>query len=97
MVRHVVMFRWGSSTTSDDVGRVEEGLAALASVIPEIRSYRYGRDAGINDGTFDFAVVADFDSPEDYFVYRDHPAHRSLISERIDPHIADRAAVQFEY
>ena len=52
--------------------------------------------SAINDGNFDFVVVADFASADDYLVYRDHPLHRALISERIAAHVAERAAVQFD-
>lgn len=97
MLRHVVMFRWKPSSTSDDVATIAAGLSELPPAIPEIRSYRFGHDAGVNEGTFDFAVVADFETKDDYLVYRDHPAHRAVIDERIAPHIADRAAIQFEY
>ena len=47
------------------------------AAIAEIRDYRFGPDAGINEGNFDFVVVADFESDDDYVVYRDHPVHRA--------------------
>ena len=49
----------------------------------------------MNPGNYQFAVVADFDSVEDYLVYRDHPVHRDIIGSTC----ADRrpaAAVQYE-
>lgn len=97
MLCHVVLFRWKPSTTDADVAAISLGLGELLPVIPEIRSYRFGSDVALNDGTYDFAVVAGFDTRDDYLVYRDHPAHRTLISERIAPQIADRSAVQFEH
>jgi hypothetical protein len=96
MFRHVVMFRWTPDTTPADVSAIVEGLGGLPGAIPELREYRFGHDAGINPGNFDFAVVADFQSADDYVVYRDHPLHRALIAERITPHVAERAAVQFD-
>jgi hypothetical protein len=97
MLRHVVTFRWADSTTDDDIAAVEEGLAGLPTAIPEISVYRFGRDAGINEGAFDFAVVADFETTADYLVYRDHPTHKALVAERIAPHVAERASIQFEW
>jgi hypothetical protein len=96
MLRHVATFRWTDSTSDDDIAAVEEGLAGLPAAIPEISTYRFGRDAGINEGTYDFAVVADFETADDYLVYRDHPTHKALLAERIAPHVATRASVQFE-
>jgi hypothetical protein len=96
MLRHVALFRWSPSTTTADIAAVSTALSALPDSIREIAMYRFGPDAGINEGTFDFAVVADFASLDDYLVYRDHPTHKAVLAERIAPHLADRAAVQYE-
>ena len=97
MLRHIALFRWSESTTDDDVAAIEDGLRGLPSAIAEIRAFRFGRDAGISEGAFDFGVVADFDSTEDYVVYRDHPTHTAFIAECIAPHRAERAFIQYEY
>ena len=96
MIRHVVTFRWKPETSADDIAAVEAGLRELPAAITQIQRYTFGRDLGINDGNFQFAVVADFASADDYVVYRDDPQHRRLIEERIRPHIAERVAIQFE-
>jgi hypothetical protein len=97
MIRHVVTFRWAPDTTADDIAAIEKGLGTLPGEIPEIRRYTFGRDAGVNEGNFAFVVVADFDSVDDYVVYRDHPVHRAFIEEHIRPNVAERAAIQFEF
>jgi hypothetical protein len=91
------MFRWKTDTTPEQVAAIEEGLAGLPGAIDTVRSFRFGRDAAINEGNFDFVVTADFDDRDGYLVYRDHPAHMAVVVERIRPQIADRAAVQFEH
>lgn len=96
MIRHVVLLRWQEGTTPSAVNAVSEGLGGLPAAIPEIREYRFGHDLGVNQGNFDFAVVADFANLEDYVVYRDHPVHRALIDERITPILDGRAAIQYE-
>ena len=48
------------------------------------------------DGNFDFAVVADFDDAESYLAYRDHPAHRAIIEQVINPITRQRVGVQYE-
>jgi hypothetical protein len=93
--RHVVMFRWTPDASDADRAAVVSGLGELPAAIPTIRTYRFGPDAGINEGNFDFAVVADFDDIAGYLEYRDHPAHRAVIAERIAPIVAERAAVQY--
>jgi hypothetical protein len=96
MIRHTVMFRWKAGTTRADVAALGEALGGLPAAIAEIRDFRFGHDIGVNDGNFDFVVVADFADTDDYLAYRDHPLHRALVSERIAPHVAERAAVQFD-
>ena len=94
-VRHVATFVFRQGATDEQIRAVTEGLEALPDVIPEIRDYHVGPDLGLNDGNHDYAVVADFDSAASYLVYRDHPAHAAVISERIRPILEARVAVQF--
>lgn len=96
MFRHVVLLRWKGDATAEQRAHVNAGLAELPGLIPEIRGYEFGTDAGMNDGNFDLAIVADFDGVNDYLVYRDHPDHVALIADRMKPILAERVAVQHE-
>jgi stress responsive alpha/beta barrel protein len=93
-VRHVVMFRFASGTTEEQRARIVEELRRLPAAIPEIAAYTVGTDAGLAEGNWDFAVVGDFASVEDWQVYRDHPAHQAVIIDHIRPVVAERAATQ---
>src|SRR4051794_35828734 len=95
MFRHVVLLRFVPEATAEQRQAVLDGLATLPAQIPELRSYEFGADLGISDGNFDLAVVADVDDADAYRVYASHPAHVAVITERIRPILADRAAVQF--
>ncbi|WP_219472272.1 Dabb family protein [Nonomuraea rhizosphaerae] len=95
MIRHVVMFIWTEEATDEQKAAVVTELRKLPGAIPEISSYTVGADAGINEGNYEFAVVADFDTVDDYLVYRDHPQHQKVIAEHIRPIVASRAALQF--
>jgi len=79
-----------------DVAGVGAALDGLVEAIPEIGTYRHGPDAGVNEGNFDYVVVGDFASKDDYVVYRDHPEHQAMIKALIVGNVADRAAVQYE-
>lgn len=92
----MVMLSWVDGTTAEQQQTVLDGLRALPGQIPEIRSYMVGADAGVNEGNHHVVIVADFDSVDDYFVYRDHPVHRALIAEHISPVLGGRAAVQHD-
>ena len=95
MFRHVVLLRLVHEATAEQRQAVLDGLATLPGQIPELRSYVFGPDAGVNEGNFDLAVVADCDDVDGYRVYATHPAHLTVIAERIRPILADRAAVQY--
>ena len=94
MFRHVVLLRWKPEATAAERFAVQTHLADLPARIPEIRNYEIGADAQVNTGNFDLVIVADFDNVDDYLVYRDHADHQAVIRERIQPILADRAAVQ---
>lgn len=96
MLRHVVMFRWADDVDDAHVAAVAAGLDELPGAIPEIVQYRHGPDVGINEGTYDYVVVGDFASADDYVAYRDHPVHRAFIERLITGRVTDRAAVQYE-
>jgi len=89
------MFRWEDTVDDEQVAAITAGLSTLPGLIPQIADYRFGGDAGVNEGNFDFVVVADFASVDDYLAYRDHPDHRALIADLVTGNVADRAAVQY--
>ena len=97
MFRHVVLLKWKESATADERRAVLEGIATLPGIIPEIRSYQFGEDAGMTpQGNSDLAIIADFDTIADYVVYRDHPVHQDVIARTMRPILESRAAVQHE-
>jgi hypothetical protein len=96
MFRHVVLFRWSDAADDEAKAALAAGLGALPGAIDTIRGFRFGADAGVNEGNWDYAVTADFDDEAGYVTYRDHPAHRRVVVELITPAVGARAAVQFE-
>lgn len=96
MIRHVAMFTLLPDAPADTPERLAEALAALPGAIPAIAAYTFGADLGLREGTWDFAVVADFETEADFRTYADHPAHQAFIREKLQPVLADRASIQFE-
>ena len=95
MFRHVVLFTWTAEATEAQKGMVASELGKLPGVIDVSREYRFGPDAGINPASRDFALVADFDDADGYLVYRDHPAHRKVVEDYLNPIVASRASAQY--
>jgi hypothetical protein len=96
MLRHIVLFSWTAEATPEQKQKVSTELAALPPLMRGLRAYRAGGDAGLVEGNFDYAVVADFDDAQSYLAYRDHPAHRAVIEQTIAPIRRERVSVQYE-
>ncbi len=93
---HVALFTWKPGVTDVQRRALHEGLATLPGLISDIRSYRFGADAGLASGNDEFAVVADFDDVDAYRRYATDPRHLDLIERLIKPILRTRHAVQFE-
>ena len=96
MITHIVSFRWKAETTAADIDAIRGALSTMPGLVPTIATYQFGSDLGVSTGNSDFAVVATFDSLEDWRAYDSHPEHERIRADFIRPWIAERAAVQFE-
>ena len=95
MFRHVVMMQLAPHATDENVDAIVQGLHSLPALVPEIRTYSVGLDAGLVEGNFDLVVVGDFDDVDGYLAYNANADHQALLAERIKPFIAGRSAVQY--
>jgi hypothetical protein len=97
-IRHVVMFRFADDAGDEQRRALAQGLDGMPAATGAVRpdDYRHGFDAGINAASWDYVVVADFASADDYRTYRDHPDHRALIRDLVEPIVVERASVQYE-
>ncbi len=92
--RHTLMLRFNEEATEARQRALLEALAQLPEVIPQIRRYQFGLDLGIA-GNADLALVADFDSEEDWRIYRDHPDHQVVARDYLRPITAEAIRVQY--
>jgi hypothetical protein len=96
VIRHCVLLRFDNRATADQRQALLDGLATMPDAIDAIERYDFGPDATGADGNWDLAVTADFADTAAYREYAGHETHVQLITERIKPILAERAAVQFE-
>ncbi len=90
------MFKWNDDVDAAHVEATGAALDALVATIPEVREYRHGPDLGISEGNYDYAIVGEYASVDDYVTYRDHPDHQQVIADYIKDRISARAAVQYD-
>ncbi|HXX91208.1 MAG TPA: Dabb family protein [Acidimicrobiales bacterium] len=95
MLHHVVLVTFKEDVTDAQVDAVLQGFAALPAAIPQIRTYDFGRDAGLSPNPFGVVLVATFDSIEDFAAYRAHPAHTSFRGDVLVPAAQDIMSSQF--
>jgi hypothetical protein len=96
MIRHVAVFRFKDSATDIVIDEIDVTLATLPSIIPEIISFSSGRNANVTEGAWDYAVVSDFASPEDYLAYATNPQHMDMVKNLVGPHVLEASRTQFE-
>jgi hypothetical protein len=96
MIRHIAMFTFTDEVTDDHIRAIDEGLAGLPDVIAEIRAYSFGAALRLGAENHDYAVVGDFDSPEDFRTYAAHPEHVRVITDYIKPVLKDAVRIQIE-
>ena len=97
MVRHIALLAWKQDATPGQKAEAAAQIASLPTLVPAIRGFASGADAGVSEKNYDFAVTADFDDAAGYLAYRDHPRHREIVAKYIAPIRARGAAVQFEF
>lgn len=94
MILHLATFRWTDDVTVDDVTALTAALTAMASDIPELRSYRCGPNLRLRPSTADYGVAAIVDDEVALAAYLDSPAHADVYERMLGRMIAERAAVQ---
>jgi len=96
MIRHVAVFRFKDSATEAVIHEIDTTLATLPGIIDEVISFSSGRNAHVTDGAWDYAVVSDFATADDYRTYASNPQHVDMVKNVVGPHVAEAARTQFE-
>lgn len=79
MIRHIVLINWKANTTQEQIDAVTASLNKLPDLIPQIKNYHFGADKKIYPTNADYALVADFDSIEDFTSYSVHEDHINIM------------------
>lgn len=96
MLMHCVTVTFTASTTDEQIESFRKGAEHLAQTITLAKSYRHGRDLGQRQGNAHYAIVAEFESVEDFKAYLKHPAHVAFATEQLIPLADTWQTVQVE-
>lgn len=96
MFHHVAVFRFREGTSDAAIEALRAALDGLPDEIPGIARYRVGPALGLVEGSWDFAVVAEFADEAGWRSYAQHPAHLAVSDTYVKPIVAEMARVQFQ-
>lgn len=81
MIKHIVMLKFKKDAQETGIGELEKKLGALPGVIPEIKSYEFGRDVLRSERSYDFALVSVFKDIESLKIYQIHSRHQEVLKK----------------
>ncbi len=96
MLKHVVFLKFKQGVPDSAIAEMEDGLAELPGIIPEIVEFQSGRDVVHSERSYDFALVSAFENLEAMRRYQVHPAHQKVL-DKIKGLCNSILAVDFEY
>lgn len=96
MIRHVVGFRFHSTTTAQQVTEFLAVFRALESQIPELRTLTVGPNLTDRDATVTYALEATFDDMAALDRYLTHPAHVAAVTKVLTPMLEQRVIIDLE-
>jgi hypothetical protein len=96
LLRHVVLFKFKSTSTPDDVKKIVEAFGELPKKISEIHSFEWGTDVspeGKSQG-FTHCFLVTFKTEKDRDTYLPHAAHKEFVGI-VGPHVAGVLVVDY--
>ncbi len=95
MIHHVVLLKWKPGVSEETVAAVTEGFSKLADSIDEIAEYSFGKNMALAGSNFDYALIAKFNSLEEFERYTVHPEHQNFMDTLTTPIVESYGAVQY--
>ena len=95
-LRHIVLFKFKTGSSDEDIQKVEEAFALLPSKIKEIKDFEWGINNSPENLNKDFShgFLLTFENEQGRDVYLPHPAHKDFVAI-VEPLLED--AMVFDY
>jgi len=97
MIQHITLIYFKEDTRTEQQQAVLAAFEKLPELIPQVLRYRVGLDLALLEGNAGLAVLAEFETEEDFLVYSSHPAHAEVIFPVCGAVMASYATSQFEF
>lgn len=95
MIQHVVLVNFRPDTPTDTRHECVRRLRELAELVPGLNEWRVGLNLTDLNRSWDMALTGQFESLDDVFAYRAHPAHRKA-QKFVDENAAETVGVDFD-
>ena len=95
MVKHLVMWKFKSGVTGEQIQQMKSMLEGLTEKVPSLLSISAGSDFSRKARSWDFAICTEFKSRDDLNEYATHPEHIK-VADYIGSLVTEAAAVDFD-
>ncbi len=96
MIEHIVLFKWKTEATSEQINAAIENLRGLKDKIPGIIDLSCGDNFGDRSQGFQHGLVVRFDNKAALDAYQTNHFHQEVVVNLIRPILADILAVDYE-
>ncbi len=96
MIQHITLIYFKEGTDAARRESVLEAFRKLPALIPQAKSFHCGLDLDLLQGNAGLAVIAQFETSEDFLAYSTHPAHGEVVFPVCGEVMASYATSQFE-
>ncbi len=100
MINHVVLFKlknYDSEPEKQNAAQsIKEALLSLDGKIQELKYIEVGLNYELASKSYDVCLISHFENVAQLDAYRVHPEHVK-VAEFVGKHVAERAAVDFEF
>ncbi len=96
VLRHVVLFKFKSDSSPEDIKKVENAFRQLPKKVKEVKGFEWGLNnspENLNDG-FTHCFLVTFSSEKNREIYLVHPDHKAFV-EVLKPHLDKAMVVDF--
>ncbi|PNX71768.1 pop3 peptide [Trifolium pratense] len=97
IVKHIVLSKFKDETSEEQIDEIIKGYANLVNLIPQIKSFRWGKDVSaenLNQG-FTHIYESTFDSVEAIAEFIAHPSHVEYANLSL-PYVENVLAVDYK-
>ncbi len=97
MVEHIVLFKWKSEATAEQIAAAIKGLGDLKEQVPNILNLSVGENFTDRGQGFTHGLVVRFPDKAALEVYGPHPAHQHVVQTFINPIRESVLALDYEF